>query len=213
MKIITLVVGMVSTNCYIVYDEMTGEAAIIDPGDDFPLIDQTVKPLRLDVRKCFVTHGHFDHIMAVERVQKEYKTKVVIRAEDAACLTSASASLLTMARLGQPFRACEPDIILKGGEITKVGEATVDFIHTPGHTPGSMCIRMDNVLFTGDTLFEGDCGRTDLPGGDRGQMESSLRKLYRLEDDYIIYPGHDVPTTLGMERDNNRDMLKACGKL
>lgn len=216
LNITTLVVGAVSTNCYIVNDTETREAVIIDPGDNAKQILERVRADSLAVRTIFLTHGHFDHILALEEARRATGAKVVIHEADAAFLRDKS--------LSGPFRGISPpvteaDILTRGGEVSPLGGCVFEILHTPGHTPGSICLRVktpggekDGVLFTGDTLFEDDCGRCDLPGGDYGAMLSSLRRLAELEGDYFVYPGHDVPTTLSRERRLNRNMREATGR-
>lgn len=189
LEVQTLVVGMISTNCYIVYDTETREAAVIDPGAESGKILDAVREKNLAVKYIFLTHGHFDHVTALEKVRNATGAPAVIHEDE-----SVKAGDLTFARDGGTF---------------SLGAYTADVLHTPGHTPGSVCYRVKDFLFTGDTLFEDDCGRCDLPGGDYGVMLQSLRRLAGLEGDYKIFPGHDVSTTLSRERAHNRNMLEA----
>jgi glyoxylase-like metal-dependent hydrolase (beta-lactamase superfamily II) len=112
----------------------------------------------------------------------------------------------------EPYRTCEPDVLLYGGEKTRFAGTDVLFVCTPGHTTGSMCVIIDDMIFSGDTLFKGDCGRTDLKNGSPEEMEKSLRYLYNLKGDYKVYPGHDDETTLQAERENNPYMQMAVFK-
>lgn len=210
MEVKTITVGMNQTNCYVVFDRASGEASVIDPGAEANVILNFLTSNALRVKNIFLTHGHFDHILAVQQVQEKTGGRVVIHEADAECLKSSRQALYSSI-MREPFRVSKADICLKGGEKTLVGTVEAEFLHTPGHTPGSMCILMDNVLFTGDTLFEGDVGRTDLPGGDPYEMHYTLGKLYRLPYDYIVYPGHGAATTLGFERDNNASLRAAVG--
>lgn len=210
MEVKTITVGTSGTNCYIVYDQHGGEASVIDPGAEADKILRFLAEKELRVKNIFLTHGHFDHILAVQQVQEKTGARIVIHAEDAHCLQSSHAALYSSI-MREPFRVSKADICLHGGEKTIVGTVEAEFVHTPGHTPGSVCIVMDNVIFTGDTIFEGDVGRTDLPGGSASSLKRSLVWLYRLPYDYILYPGHGAPTTLGMERDNNRYLRAAAG--
>lgn len=210
MEIKIIPVGRNQANCYIVYDRETGASAVIDPGAEAGKILAFISENDLKVGNIFLTHGHYDHILAAQQIKDKTGARIVIHEADAPCLESAHAALYTSI-VGEPFTVSKADIKLKNGEKTLVGTVEAEFIHTPGHTPGSMCIRMDNALFTGDTLFAGDIGRTDLPRGDDGDMDSSLRTLYFLGYDYIVYPGHGEPTTLGMERDNNDFLRRAAG--
>lgn len=209
MEIKTVTVGRGETNCYIVFKRETGEASVIDPGAQAERILAVIRENRLQVKNIFLTHGHFDHILAVQQLKEATGARVVIHRDDADCLVDSHAALYSSI-MSEPFRAVPADVCLVGGERTAVGDVEAEFIHTPGHTPGSVCIIMDNVIFTGDTLFAGDVGRTDLPGGDRRELAMSLRVLAMLPHDYIIYPGHGSPTTLGMEKENNEYMRRAA---
>ena len=206
MKIETLTVGFVNTNCYIVSDPESSRAAVIDQGDRAGQILERVK--NLEVRYIFLTHGHFDHFLAAEEVRGSTGAKIVVHQDDGIYLSDTS----LCSPFGKKIKPVKPDILTRNGEKYSLGAYTVEVLHTPGHTPGSICLLMPRTLFTGDTLFEGDCGRCDLPGGDYGAMLESLRVIAALPDDYTVYPGHDVPTTLSREREANLNMLEALGK-
>lgn len=209
MKIQTFVVGKLRTNCYIVYDEKNGEACVVDPGGDFDKLDAFITQNQLNVKNIFLTHGHFDHILVAAQVKEKTGARIVIHKADERMLETADDNFyLSIAK--EPFRRCRADVTLSGGERTMVSDVEAFFLHTPGHTPGSMCIVIDNVIFTGDTLFKNDIGRTDLEGGSELDMKYSLRSLYDLEDDYILYPGHNNATTLFAEKQNN-PYLRAAG--
>ncbi|MCL2003988.1 MAG: MBL fold metallo-hydrolase [Oscillospiraceae bacterium] len=187
LNVQTFVVGMVSTNCYIVCDAETRAAAVIDPGDRAEVILSLIREKALTVDYIFLTHGHFDHVLALDEVRRATGAKSVVHG----------------------LEGVEADILIRGGETFPLGGHTVEALHTPGHTPGSVCYRVKDILFTGDTLFEDDCGRCDLPGGDYGVMLESLRRLAALDGDYTVYPGHDVSTTLSRERAHNVNMREA----
>lgn len=206
MKIETLVVGYLKTNCYVVYDG-SGNAAVIDPGADADRILDFLREKSLDLKYIFLTHGHFDHIMAVPELKNSTGAKVVIAEGDAESLKRADRSLANMVSMDQ--QPVEPDLLATDGSCYEIGEMRFTYILTPGHTPGSAVIICGNAMFSGDTLFEDDCGRCDLPGGDYAEMLRSLRKLYALVGDYDVYPGHDVKTTLSRERSYNVNMLEA----
>lgn len=210
MKIMQLCVGVVGTNCYIVYDETTRAAAVIDPGDNAPSILQAVQQEKLDVKYVLLTHAHFDHILAAHEVLQATGAQYVV--------PEADLWLLDRNNMGQ-FRALArtyvqdtPDILASEGTEITFGGLKAVYMSTPGHTPGSSVIRIDDCLFTGDCLFRHECGRCDLEGGDFSAMLRSLRRLYELEGDYKVLPGHEGLSTLNEERAANPYMLQAVGK-
>lgn len=210
MKIMQLRVGMVGTNCYIVYDETSREAAVIDPGDNAPAILKAVGEEKLAVRYVLLTHAHFDHILAAHAVLEATGAQYVVPEGDT--------WLLKREAMGE-FRAFAggyvedtPDILAAEGTRVSFGGLTAEYMNTPGHTPGSSVIRIGDVLFTGDTLFRHECGRCDLAGGDFGQMLASLKRLHDLAGDYRVLPGHEGMSTLSEERASNPYMLQATGR-
>ena len=210
MKIMQLCVGVVGTNCYIVYDETTRAAAVIDPGDNAPSILHAVQQEKLDVKYVLLTHAHFDHILAAHEVLQATGAQYVV--------PEADQWLLDRNNMGQ-FRGLArsyvqdtPDILASEGTEITFGGLTAVYMSTPGHTPGSSVIRIDDCLFTGDCLFRHECGRCDLEGGDFSAMLRSLRRLYELEGDYKVLPGHEGLSTLNEERAANPYMLQAVGK-
>lgn len=208
MKIDTLVVGPVMTNCYIVSGG--GEAVVIDPGWDGGRIISHIDKLGVTVKYIFLTHGHFDHILAVEEVRAATGAKVVIHRSDAHMLESPRGSLALNVRA--EHESIQPDILAEDGDTFSACGEEFAYMNTPGHTPGSCVILCGKEMFSGDTLFATDCGRCDLPGGDYSQMLKSLKKLYELDGDYNVYPGHEESTTLSLERVRNANMLQAAGK-
>nr|WP_297173693.1 MBL fold metallo-hydrolase [uncultured Agathobaculum sp.] len=210
MKIMQLCLGMVATNCYIVYDENTREAVVIDPADNAPSILQAAEREKLSIKYVLLTHAHFDHILAAHGVLEATGAQYVVPEGDL--------WLLDRDNMGQ-FRSLArdyvqdvPDIVANEGTQVTFGGLTATYMSTPGHTPGSSVIRIENCLFTGDTLFRHECGRCDLEGGDFGQMLRSLKRLYDLAGDYQVLPGHDALSTLHEERAENPYMLQAAGK-
>lgn len=210
MKVLQLCVGMVATNCYIVFDEVSREAAVIDPGDSAPSILHAVDEEKLTVRYVLLTHAHFDHILAAHEVLEKTGAKYVV--------PEADTWLLKRENMGQ-FRAIArgyvedtPDILATEGTQLTFGGLTATYMNTPGHTPGSSVIQIEDCLFTGDTLFRHECGRCDLEGGDFGVMLRSLKRLHDLEGDYKVLPGHEGLSTLAEERAANPYMLQAVGK-
>lgn len=187
------------TNCYILADEKTKAAAIIDPGDDVPEIMEMVKKDKLDVRAIFLTHGHYDHVGGVAALRKKYKDiPVYLHPEDAGKDTEL-----------MPTRALAPVTLWRDGDVVMVGELQVEVLHTPGHSAGSVTLRCQDVLFTGDTLFTQSVGRTDFPGGSQEALMASLKRLGELEGDYQVLPGHDTFTSLDQERQGNPYLKQA----
>ena len=208
MIIETIKVGYLQTNCYVVYDDL-GEAAVIDPGADAGKILRILKEKSLKLKYILLTHGHFDHILAVPEIKEATGAEVVITEGDAHALRASDKSLASMVKVDQV--SIDQDITAENGSTYEVGSMRFTYLLTPGHTPGSAVIICGNIIFSGDTLFAGDCGRCDLPGGDYAEMLRSLRKLNSLVGDYIVYPGHEESTTLSRERSYNINMLEAIG--
>jgi hydroxyacylglutathione hydrolase len=211
MKVETIKVGMLQTNCYVVYSRAGGPALVIDPGAEAKKIISFIEEKNLKVENILITHGHFDHILAAGQLKEATGARIVVHAYEADALRKSKPSMY-VSIAEEPYRPCEPDVLLYGGEKTKFEGDDVTFICTPGHTPGSLCIILNDMIFSGDTLFKGDCGRTDLAGGSPEEMEGSLRMLYNLKGDYKVYPGHDDPTTLQDERENNPYMQMSVFK-
>jgi len=203
MLIKTLPVGMLETNCYVVTDEETKECAVIDPGADSNTILDYIEANKLKPVVIFMTHGHYDHHMALEEVLGSTGAVAYIHENE-------------VNRSGQHGRHKLNDngklSFYAEGDKIKVGSLEFNVIETPGHSTGSVTLICRDVLFTGDTLFRGDCGRTDLEGGSDDIMNRSLKRLAELEGDYEVYPGHAEPSTLSYERSFNRYMRYATGE-
>ncbi len=201
MKVTYYAVGDLGTNCYIFHDSC-GHAAIIDPGWDAKRILADVKLNNLTVDFILLTHAHFDHIMAAGTLREATGAQLCVGAKEAAMLCNARANLSAMV---YPEKAIEltADNLLAEGDVIHIGEETLTVMETPGHTQGGVCYIGDGVLFSGDTLFAGSVGRTDLPGGDLSLLRHSLARLALLEGEYIVYPGHGEETTLSYEKTSN----------
>jgi len=188
MLIKQLDIGYLDNFCYIVGCEKTRKALVIDPGRDVDRIVSAAEKQGLEIEAIVNTHAHGDHTAGNAELKSLTGAKIIIHALDAA---------------GYP----KADVFLKDEKTLQLGAITFEVIHTPGHTPGGICLHAQGNLFTGDTLFVGDSGRTDLPGGDRPTLGKSIRRLMQLPDDTIIWPGHDygpTPTsTIGWEKRNN----------
>jgi len=199
MLIKTLVVGPIDTNCYIVTDENTLECAVVDPGDESNVILDYVEDNKLKVRAIFLTHGHFDHTMAARAVSEATGAPIYIHRRDAATADPSQFQ----------FLADEETNFYAEGDTIVVGSMAFTVLETPGHSPGSVTLRCEDVLFTGDTLFRSSVGRTDLGGGDIHALMRSLARLAALEGNFEVYPGHMDSTTLDRERRFNDYVLYA----
>ena len=197
MKIAVMQLGSYGTNCYIVWDENTKNAAVIDPGDEAPSVLQTLQKEGLHLQMILLTHAHFDHVGAVDAIQAATGCKIYLHKAD-----------LTLPPEMTGTTPHPTDFYDEGDTVT-LDSIVFRVLHTPGHTPGSVCLIADDVMFSGDTLFAGSCGRTDFPGSSWMQMESSLRKLHDLSGDYTVLPGHMGSSTLERERKTNFFMMQA----
>jgi hydroxyacylglutathione hydrolase len=196
-------VGAFQENCYLYACPRTREAAIIDPGDEAERILKTIQELQLVPRYIINTHGHIDHICAIDAVSEVYPVPLAIHPADVPMYTDQlSASMFGRTA---PLVKRKPDILLKEGYQISFGSLTLEVVHTPGHTPGGIClVSHPYCVFSGDTLFYRGIGRTDLPGGNYEQIIASIReKLYTLEDDLTVFPGHGEPTTIIEEKHEN----------
>ena len=191
MLIKTISVGQLETNCYVVTDETSLDCAVIDPGDESNTILDYLEQNRLRCRAVFLTHGHFDHVGAVEALAEETGARVYLNREDDA---------ETRRDLHFPLHLPENGEYYADGDRVEIGSLRFEVIGTPGHTPGGVTLRCQDALFTGDTLFRGSCGRTDLPGGDTEELLRSLKRICSLEGDFEVYPGHMDCSTLARER-------------
>ncbi|MEM1990646.1 MAG: MBL fold metallo-hydrolase [Candidatus Bathyarchaeia archaeon] len=204
MLIIPLTVGFLSTKCYIVVCQETLEALVVDPGFseyEGKNILEEIKKSGFHVKYVVNTHGHADHISGNFMVKETTGAKIIIHYKDAEMLNDPLKNLSVM--MGLIITSPPPDILVQDGDKISVGSLEFMVIHTPGHTPGSIALhcKKEKVLFTGDTLFEGSVGRTDLPGASHEMLIQSIRgKLLSLPDETIVYPGHGEDTTIGRER-------------
>ena len=201
MQIIRLPVGMLQANCYLVA-EAGGDAVVIDPGAEAERIIEAVRSRDLKVKHILLTHVHFDHMQAAADVAAATGADILAPEGDWPALTDPQLSLCHMMPGGgsQTLSAAGK---LRDGEVVEAGKLRLTVLHTPGHTPGSCCFLCGDVLFTGDTLFRGSVGRTDVPGGSYDALKRSLDRLAALPGDYTLLPGHDDATTLAEERAGN----------
>lgn len=198
LNITKIEVGALDTNCYVVRAKAL-DALIIDPGADAEVISKIVGHGRLTVRAYLITHGHMDHISALEPLWAQMTAPVAVHGSDAKWAFGASNQMPPY--FSVPRRPENIDRILKGGEKWDEEGFRYEVIATPGHSPGSVCFYFpdENILFSGDTLFQDSVGRTDLPGGDMKQLTNSLRILAALPPQTKVYPGHGPETTIGRE--------------
>ncbi len=194
-------VGAFAANCYLVVCPETKEGVIIDPGAEGKYIIKQVEKTGMTVKYILNTHGHIDHVGSNGEVQNAFQVPVLIHEKDASMFQSPQASLAIFTGKG---KLKPPDITFKEGDEFEVGGLTVKVLETPGHTQGSVTLDIGGCLFTGDTLFAGSIGRTDLPGGSYRQiLESIKNKILAYHDDTVVYPGHGPATTVAEERRYN----------
>ena len=191
MELFTFPLGQLETNCYVLADEKTHRCAIVDPGDDGDAVAQWLSGKGLTPAYIFLTHGHYDHVGGIADLRAEYPDlPVYVHTADTALPPQLSRGLSWTHTYDE-------------GDTISMDGITFRVLHTPGHTPGSVCLVAGTLLLSGDTLFAGSCGRTDFPGGSWQQMLASLKKLAQLEGDYTVLPGHGGATTLQTELDTN----------
>ena len=197
MKITTFQLGALGTNCYIVTDEQTRACAIVDPGDSGAALADWLDREGLKPRYVLLTHGHYDHVGGVAALRDRYADiPVYVHEADTHLTPQLSMGLQWTHHYGE-------------GDTLTMDGITFHVLHTPGHTPGSVCLQAEDALLTGDTLFAGSCGRTDFPGGSWSRMMDSLTRLANLNGDFRVLPGHMEDSTLEQERKRNPYMKEA----
>ncbi|MGJ0848007.1 MBL fold metallo-hydrolase [Tissierella praeacuta] len=202
MKIVRIPAGIYAANCYIIYSEVTRDAIVVDPGGDVDDILSSIRENGLKIKYVVLTHGHADHIGGVKELKKVLSVPVMIHEDDREILVDGNKNLSTIMAMGTV--EIEPDILLKDGDIIEFGDEKAQVIHTPGHTQGGICIKIGDSIITGDTLFTGSIGRTDLLGGDYDSIINSIKdKIMVYSDDIKVFPGHGAPSTIGRERTSN----------
>lgn len=201
MKVKLLRVGPIGTNCYILEDDQTNLAAVIDPGDEPELIQEALEKEGVEVRYLLLTHGHYDHTTAVPALHRVYpQADIYIHQADA---NGAGSTLFPLAGEVDDLKLYDE------GDVIRLGDHEIQVLHTPGHSPGSVTLKVEDVLFTGDTLFAGSCGRTDLRGGSYEQIMQSLKRLGELKGDFHVCPGHEATSTLEREWRSNPFLMEA----
>lgn len=207
MFIKCLNVGQIETNCYIACDKVENRAVIIDPGADAHRIIAALEETGCTADYLLLTHGHADHMLAAHEVQKSTGAKLAVFAGELEFLNDTQQNVYRMVS-SEPFEPFKPDLLLKDGESLTFGGTELTVLHTPGHTHGSCCFISKDSMFSGDTLFHKSYGRTDLPTGNIGELGSSLKRIFALEGDLQVLPGHGEFTTLDYERENNPFFLE-----
>ena len=202
MKVIQIPNGAFVENCYLVIDEVAGECAIVDPGEEAGLILHKVEQAGARAVAIWITHAHVDHVLGVSRVRSATGAPVLLHAADRPLydrVPQQAAAFGLRAEAPPP-----PDGTWAHGDTVRIGNLAFDVRHTPGHSPGSVSLVGEGVVFSGDVLFQGSIGRTDLPGGDYQTLIDSIeRELLVLPDSTIVYSGHGPQTTIGAERLTN----------
>lgn len=203
IEIKSMTLGMVATNCYLIINKETKEALLVDPADNALRISNVIEENGCTLKAVLLTHGHFDHIMALNDLKKKYNVPVYAHEEEEDVLKQSSLNMSGM--VGQIYTT-QADIYVKDGEHLKLAGLDVIVLHTPGHTKGGACYYFpeEKVLMSGDTLFHCSIGRTDFPTGSMSQLVRSVKEqLFVLPDDVQVYPGHDSGTSIGYEKQYN----------
>jgi glyoxylase-like metal-dependent hydrolase (beta-lactamase superfamily II) len=202
LKVESLIVGPLFSNCYIVWDEDEKQGVVIDPGDDAGDILDTIKRLGIKIKYVLATHGHFDHVGAVTPLRKKLDVDFLAHEDDFFFIEDGeNAARRWGIDIEQPPK---PDRFIKDGDKIKVGKFELKVLYTPGHSPGGVCFLYENMVFGGDTLFQGSIGRTDFRKGSFEDLSNSIKtRLYSLPDDTIVYTGHGPVTTIGDEKRSN----------
>ncbi len=210
MVLIRLIVGPLQVNCFILADEKTKEAVVIDPGDDAGEILKVIRDKGLKVKYIVNTHAHFDHVGANRAVKEATGAELLLHEGDAPLLASAAKQSSAFGM--NPVSSPPADRYVSHGDVITAGEISLKVLHTPGHSPGGICLLGDGMVFTGDALFAGSIGRTDLFGGDLMTLIRAIREnLMTLPDDTNVFSGHGPASTIGYERKENPFLNKESG--
>ncbi|MEW6068743.1 MAG: MBL fold metallo-hydrolase [Nitrospirota bacterium] len=201
MIIKKFIVGPLENNCFIIADEKTKEALIIDPGDEPDRILDLITENNFKVKYIICTHAHFDHIGAVSDIKKETDATIVIHRDELDLYNNIENQGIMWGFKFDPLP--EPDMFVSEGDKLTIGDLNFEILHTPGHSPGGICLYGEGILITGDTLFAGSVGRTDLYGGDFEKLKRSFKRLMSLPEKIKVLPGHGTETTIGEEKINN----------
>ena len=194
-------IGLYQTNSYVITDENTKLSAIIDPAGVSEEMEEYIESNGLCVKYIIFTHGHFDHIAGSHHYSEKYNPDILIHADDSVCLTDETANFTYPAYYD--FKPVKPSTLLHDGDAISLGDSEIQVIHTPGHTPGGICLVCGDILVSGDSLFYRSIGRTDFKGGSFSVLRNSIQKLYKLPANTMVYPGHGCSTTIDEEKTQN----------
>jgi len=201
MIIKKLVVGSLENNCYIIADEKTNECFITDPGDEPDRILDLIHKNNLIMKYIICTHAHFDHVAAIPEIKEGTKARIVLHSDDLNMYRSTKDQAAAWGYEIDPLP--EPDIFVSEGDILELGGLKFEVLHTPGHTQGGICLYGEGIVITGDTLFAGSVGRTDLQGGDISKLRKSFKRLMSLPDEVKVLTGHGPESTIKKEKIDN----------
>ena len=203
MKVVQIATGVMQANCFLVFEDGAKTAFVVDPGAQGEKILTHIEHYEIEaVTHIFLTHGHFDHIGTLAELKEATGAKVCVHERDLSMLTSQEDNLAAFS--GVSVKTCDADIVIKDGDVIEAAGMDVKVLHTPGHSGGSVCYIVDDVMFSGDTFFYMYCGRTDFPGSDPKEYHHSLNVILRSQKtNYLVYTGHGVKTTLFGEFENN----------
>lgn len=204
MKILAYPNGIFGATTYLVYDEKTLEGLIIDCTSSIEEIEKEAKKQNIKLKYILITHGHFDHVYCVAKMKEKFPSALVMMNKDDMPLLNQVPMQCSMAGMDEIKVPCIDGLLDENSKNLTLGDKEIKIIHTKGHSKGGVCYLIDNVLFSGDTLFKGSIGRCDLFGGDYKEIEDSIKnKLFILDENIIVYPGHGEKTTIGYEKKYN----------
>ncbi len=199
--------GIYEANCFLLGCEKEKVAAVIDPGGDAEKIMKKANDNGFEIKYIILTHGHGDHIGAVEKIRNKTKAEVLIHRDDKYLVENAEKNLSSL--MSGPNVEFSPDKLLEDGDVIRLGELELNIIHTPGHTPGGICIKVEDVIFSGDTLFANSIGRTDFEGGSLKKLLNSIKnKVLIFDEETKVFPGHGPATTVGIEKSTNPFIIR-----
>lgn len=202
MKVARINAYEFGSNCWLVFDEKSGEGVIIDPSPEIDKITETLENRKVTLKYIFLTHGHFDHMTSVDTLRAATGAPLCVHKDDAECLVNSNLNAY------RKFMAADlvfrpADILLSEGDALSFGDLEVTLMHTPGHSEGSVCYFIGDAMFSGDTLFDGGIGRSDLVGSDTRKLIDSLKRIALIEGDYTLYCGHGSVSTLNKQKQYN----------